>query len=257
MIDLIAIVTRTWLGMHAPAGAQIVTAPLVAAPAAGVAATAAAQPSAAEVVDNIQKFYANIKHVTAQFRQTVTNATFGSTKTSDGKVYLAKPGKMRWDYLEKKGSTTVFKKSFISNGTTLYDVEHDNKQVIKKDLKQDLMPVAVTFLYGSGDLKREFNAEPDGSGQYGTKGDLVIKLTPKTPSAQYKNLILVVSPTDYHVKESIIIDSSNNTNHFMFYAPDFDKPIEDSWFEFDPRSVRDYRVIDADQPQGSGSATKP
>ena len=41
MIDLIGIITRTWLGMHAPAGNQIAMAPLVATPAAGVAATAA------------------------------------------------------------------------------------------------------------------------------------------------------------------------------------------------------------------------
>ncbi len=65
---------------------------------------------------------------------------------------IAKPGKMRWDYREKRKDAVVVKKSFISNGQTLYDVEHDNKQVIKKNLSQDLMPVAVSFLYGKGDL---------------------------------------------------------------------------------------------------------
>src|SRR4051812_11667702 len=104
MIDIIGILTRTWLGVHAPAPAQTqhVQAPLVAAPAAGSAATAAAAPKADDVVDNVQKFYAGIKQVTAQFRQSVTNNTFGSTKTSDGTVWLNKPGKMRWDYVEKK-----------------------------------------------------------------------------------------------------------------------------------------------------------
>ena len=50
----------------------------------------------------LQQFYAGIKQVTASFRQAVTNDTFGSTKTSDGTVWIMKPGKMRWDYLEKK-----------------------------------------------------------------------------------------------------------------------------------------------------------
>lgn len=252
MIDLVGIITRTWLGLA--------SAPLAAAPVAGSAAvTAAASPAApldaSTAVQNVQKFYANIHQATAQFRQSVKNATFGTTKDSDGKVWLAKPGKMRWDYYEKtKGAVTV-KKSFISDGKTLYVVEHDNKQVIKKDLKQDLMPVAVSFLYGTGDLQKEFNAALDSSGSYGTKGDVVLKLTPKQPSAQYKNLYLVADGKDFHVKESIIIDSSNNVNHFRFFQPDWTTPVKDSYFQFTPKAVPTYRVIDADQQQGS--AAKP
>ena len=224
-------------------------------PAPATTATAATNaPNANDVVAKVQTFYANIKQVTAKFRQEVTNATFGSSKTSDGQLYLMKPGKMRWDYISEKNGQAVYKKSFISNGTTLYLVEHDNKQVTKKNLQQDLMPVAVTFLYGKGDLKAEFNPAVDTSSSYGDgKSDIVLKLTPKQPSAQYKNLYLVVNKDDFHVKESIIIDSSNNVNHFHFYAPDFDKPIKDSWFEFDERSVKNYRIIDADQQQNAGS----
>jgi len=254
MIDLIAILTRTWLGLQTPAALHLQTAPLVAAPAAGSAQAAA---SASDIVDNVQKFYAGIKQVTAQFRQSVTNNTFGSTKTSDGTVWLMKPGKMRWDYLEKKKGEVEVKKSFISNGTMLYVVEHDNKQVVKKNLSQDLMPVAVSFLYGKGDLKAEFNAALDTSGAYGGKDDLVLKLTPKQPSAQYKNLYLVVNKSDFHVSQSVIIDSSNNINQFRFFAPDFAKPIKDSIFEFDERSVKNYRIIDADQQQGQGSGAGP
>ena len=115
--------------------------------------------------------------------------------------------------------------SFISNGSYLYMVEHDNKQVVKKNLANDLMPVAVSFLYGKGDLKAEFNASVDTGGKYGTKEDVVLKLVPKKPSAQYKALFLVVSTKDFHVSQSIIIDSSNNVNHFRFFTPDFAKPI--------------------------------
>jgi outer membrane lipoprotein carrier protein len=235
--------------------AQLQAAPLMATPAAGSAATAAApaSASASEVVDAVQKFYKDIKQVTAVFRQTVHISTFGTDKTSDGTVWLMKPGKMRWDYVEKKKDVVQVKKSFISNGTSLYVVEHDNKQVVKKNLEADLMPVAVTFLYGKGDLKAEFNAALDTASTYGAKGDLVLKLTPKKPSAQYKNLYLVVDPTQYRVKESVIIDSSNNVNHFHFYSPDFEKPIKDSWFEFNPDSVKNYRIVDGDAPQNTGS----
>ena len=265
-MSLFGIITRTVLGLApAPAPARqafVPTAPLVAAPAAQAA------PAAASVVDHVQQFYAGIKQVTASFRQAVTNDTFGSTKTSDGTVWIMKPGKMRWDYLEKKKDPgnpakeiVEVKKSFISNGSYLYVVEHDNKQVVKKNLQHDLMPVAVSFLYGKGDLHAEFNAELDKSGKYGEKDDLVLRLTPKQPSAQYKNLYLVVSPKDFHVSQSVIVDSSSNVNHFRFFAPDFEKPIKDSYFEFDERSVKNYRVIDADSPRdglaGAGAPQPP
>lgn len=262
MIDIIGIITRTWIAAHSPAPAQqLTTAPLVAAPGAGSAAaqatapTPAAQPvSAGTVVNEVQKFYAGIKQVTATFRQSVTNNTFGSTKTSDGTVWLMKPGRMRWDYLEKKKGVTKVKKSFISNGSYLYVVEHDNKQVVKKNLQNDLMPVAVSFLYGKGDLQKEFTPEIDKSGKYGGKDDIVLKMTPKQASAQYKNLYLVVAKDNYRVKQSVIVDASNNVNQFMFYLPNFEKPVKESIFEFDERSVKNYRIVDADQQgQGSGS----
>jgi outer membrane lipoprotein carrier protein len=202
----------------------------------------------------VQKFYAQVKQVTALFRQSVTYETFGNTKQSDGKVYLMKPGKMRWDYVEQKRGKAEVKKSFISNGTQLYVVEHDNMQVVKKSLQQDLMPVAVSFLYGKGDLKAEFDPAIDASGKFGERGDLVLALTPKRPSAQYQKLILVVSPTNYRVTQSVIIDSSNNVNHFRFFAPDFTKPIQPSWFEFDERSVKSYRVVNADAQPATGAA---
>jgi outer membrane lipoprotein-sorting protein len=254
-MNFLVILTRAWLGLAAPAAV---------APATPPAATTA-QPSAADVVANVQSFYMKIKQVTATFRQEVTNQQFGTTKSSDGTVWLMKPGKMRWDYLVKKGSSVQVKKSFISNGKQLYIVEHDNKRVEKKSLQQDLMPVAVSFLTGTGNLSKEFNPVLDTTTSYGSKGDYVLKLTPKQPSAQYKALYLVADPKDFHVKESVIVDSSNNVNHFLFFAPDFEKPTPDTWFEFDPASVKNsYSIIDLDQQQqqqqqqpqqGSGSAT--
>lgn len=238
----------SWLGTG-PAGAA-------AAPVAPVAPL-----SANNVVDRVQAFYVSIKQVSAKFRQSVTNATFGGDpKTNDGNVYIQKPGKMRWDYFAaKKGNAVRTKKSFISNGAYLYVIEYDNKQILKKSLENDLMPVAVSFLYGKGDLKADFTPELDTSGKYGAKGELVLKLTPKKPSAQYKNLYLVVDGTDYHVTQSIIIDSSNNTNHIRFYRPDFEKPIKESWFEFNEKSeaVKNFRIVEDDKarPQPGELAT--
>src|SRR5262245_64776270 len=138
MYDFIITMIRIALAASSPAAPpDVPPAQPAIVEVAAPAVTAAPSNKANDVVDQVQKFYANIKQVTAQFRQSVTYDTFGSTKTSDGQVYIQKPGKMRWDYLEKKKDKVVVKKSFISNGTNLYVVEHDNLQVVKKNLQQD------------------------------------------------------------------------------------------------------------------------
>lgn len=217
----------------------------------------AATPTAAEILAGVQKFYASIGGVKAKFRQEVTNATFGRTDISDGTLLIKKPGKMRWEYFGKKSKGKIsVAKDFISNGATLYVVDYENKQVIQKDLKKNLLPTAVTFLYGKGDLAADFTPELDTSGTYGGKGDLVIKLVPKAASAQYKSLHLVVDAGTYRVRESILVDSAGNKNHFRFYEPDFNAVLEDKVFEFSTKSpaVKSFRVIDGDKADADAAA---
>ena len=217
-------------------------------------------PTAAEILNGVQKFYAGITGVKAKFRQEVTNTTFGRTDISDGQLLIKKPGKMRWEYYAKKraGKTKVAK-DFISNGAFLYVVDYENKQVIKKDLQKNLLPTAITFLYGKGDLNTDFTPELDKTAAYGGKGDLVIKLVPKASSAQYKTLHLVVEPTTFRVRESILVDSAGNKNHFRFYEPNFEAAIDDKSFEFSPKSpaVKSFRVIDGDKDEADKPATTP
>ncbi len=224
------------------AGGALITPPLtLELPAVPVAAS----PTADQVVAKVQAFYSSTKHLYAKFRQSVTNQVFGTTTTSDGKVWIKKPGKMRWDYMgNPRGGKVTVRKSFISDGAMLWAVEHDNKQVFKKELSENLLPVAVTFLYGKGDLARDFKAALDRSGTYGGNRDVVLELTPKKPSAQYKRLYLVVDPSNYRVKQSIVVDSNDNVNHFRFYEPNTTVEPKDGWFVFNEAAHKSYRTVE-------------
>ncbi len=232
-----------------PAPATLVTPPLQVVTAKRVAAA----PSATEILGGVQKFYGGIQGVSAKFRQEVTNTTFGRSDVSDGQLFISKPGKMRWNYFAKKraGKELKIAKEFISDGSLLYVVDHENKQIIKKDLQKNLLPTAITFLYGKGDLANDFTPALEKPSAFGTKTDHVLKLTPKQPTAQYKHLYLVVDPSNYRVKESIIIDAAGNKNHFRFYEPNFDAKLDVAKiFGFSVKSpnVKNYRVVDGDAP---------
>jgi chaperone LolA len=197
-----------------------------------------------DVVKKVQAYYAGTQKLTASFRQDYTNTTFGRTSSSDGTVRVAKPGKMRWDYDKPE------KKYFISDGTTLWVYEEAERQAYQQSLRDQVLPVAVTFLYGQGDLGAEFNAALD-PGKYGAAGDLCVKLTPKKPEAQYKNLWLVVDPADFHVKESVILEASDNINHFKFFKvfQNAQAKFEDKHFVFVPPAG--VKVIKADAQNGA------
>jgi outer membrane lipoprotein carrier protein len=211
--------------------------------AAPVAVAKKASP--ATIVAEVQKRYASVTQMTVAFRQSITNVTFGVTKVSDGELRLVRPDKMRWDYFSK---APQIKKSFLGDGKTLHVVDHDNREVITKRVADDLLQIVIAFVYGKGDLKGTHHALLDASGKYGTKSDLVLKLTPKKPAVHYKTLYLVIDKTDYRVTQSIVIDASGNVNHLTFQTADLTTPIDASAFVLDTTATQRYRVIDATQP---------
>jgi outer membrane lipoprotein-sorting protein len=162
------------------------------------ARSAAAQPppSAATVLANVQQFYANANQLTSRFRQTVTNATFHASKTSEGELWVLKPAHFRFDYRTKGNGHVIVTRSFI------FEV-------------------------------------------------------PSQPSAPYKQLLFVVDPSDWHVTESIVIDTSGNTNAFRFLSPDLTATVDHSWFQVNPSSLPTYRLVQLNQTgpaASSGSA---
>ncbi len=236
--------------MRAPRKGVLVV--IAVAALAGSTAAQPSTPSATTVLSNVQQFYANTNHLTAAFRQVVTNATFNTTITSTGNLWVAKPALFRWDYQEKTGGVVRLRKTFAFDGTTLWFLDHKNKQLFQNRASSGVLPVAVSFLTG-GNLATQFNVALDTSGKYGSSGSVVLALTPKQPSAQYKELFFVVEAPDWHVKESVVIDSNGDTNEFDFYNPDFTSTVKPSWFQVNPASVPTYKLVVVGSA-GSGSA---
>jgi outer membrane lipoprotein-sorting protein len=217
------------------------------------AAAAQSPPSAATVLANVQKFYANASKLTAAFRQTVTIATFSISKVSDGKLWVVKPTFIRLDYMAKRSGNAVVTKTFAFAGTTLWIVDHDNKQIIQSHAGSSALPVAVSFLSGGTALSSQFKAALHAQAK-----DFVLELTPNQPSAQYKQLSFVVDPSNWRVKASIVVGSNGDTNRFDFYTPDLTSAIKTSWFQVNPSNLPTYKLVQpAPAPSGSAARATP
>ncbi len=212
----------------------------------GIPVVATQRLAAGDVVTKVQAFYKDTETLRAKFRQTVTNKTFGRKSFSDGFVWIKKPGKMRWDYYSKKMKSQVTK-SFISDGATIWAVFHQDLQFFKQSTKDNLLPVAITFLAGQGDLSADFTSEIDTKSGYGAKGDYVVKLTPRKPNAQYKTLWLVVDPGNFRVKTSIVLNSKGDTNQFAFFEGTTKALVKDSFFIFDEKANKKFRLVNPEE----------
>ncbi len=197
----------------------------------------AAKPAVGQVVAKMQALYNKTRDFKGSFKQVFTDALYNRKRTSYGYLWVKKPGRMRFEYSYPE------KKYFIADGKRLWVYEPRDKQAFKNPLSTKTLSSGLTFLFGSGNLTKTFNAAYATAKKYQLGGPkhLVLKLTPKTPTAQYKFLVIAVRPGDYVVEESMVV-SKHNTNHFTFSNLRFDTRVRNGRFRFKPPTG--VRVID-------------
>jgi outer membrane lipoprotein carrier protein len=209
-------------------------------------AGAALQPAARDasldlqaVIDRMQKRYDQAKDFRARFTQDYSRAVIGRSTLSTGTVAFKKPGRMRWDY--DKPEPRVF----VSDGRVLWLFEPSEKQAFKQDLKTSQLPAVLAFLMGKGKIADEFEVSFAKDAKYGRPGDYRLALSPKQPQSTYKAILFVVDPKEFLVRETVLVDSQGNTNHFVFDDLRVNDKVPDSLFKWTPPSG--VRVVDTGQ----------
>ena len=133
-----------------------------------------AVPSKAQIiVGKVQSFYNNTKSFTASFSQTVTNSTFSKLKpkASSGKVYILKPGKMRWDYQNEsynqvgsQGEQELYLRRQVPVGG-----DAQEQAVLQRVTRRQRPACRRELPHGHRHLLNDFNVTLDTSGKYGSK----------------------------------------------------------------------------------------
>jgi len=182
--------------------------------------------SASAVLDRIQEFYEGTEDYQASFSQVYKNKLYNETKKSSGKVYIKRPGKMRWEY--KKPN----EKLFVSDGKVLWVYEAEANQVFKQELSSSDLPTAIAFLMGKGNLKQDFTYKLIENEKAAKKGLIVIELVPKKATTQYKKLLFMVDEKSAGVKRTIIVDHSDNTNSMRFEKVKTNQGLNSKKFKF-------------------------
>ncbi len=210
---------------------------------APVLARADAPPAPAcldSTVAALQKRYESARDLRADIVQTTRSVALGANAseqmTSTGSVVFAKPGKMRWSYLEPEPSLVV------SDGETLWIYDPVFREAQKLPATEGyLSGAAIQFLLGAGEIRRDFEI----SALTCEASSAELQLLPRNPSSYEKLHVLVDSNTGDLLKTTVYFVLGNVTEVAFSNVERNLDPAADL-FRFDPPA--DVRVIELEQP---------
>lgn len=216
----------------APSVAPARPAPSVAAaPSQAPAPQAPGSPTGAltpeQVAQRIQDFYDRTTDFQADFVQLSRNRLYGEERRA-GHVLFRKPGRMRWNYSAPNADVIV------TNGTTLWAYQADERQAVQQTLQQSQLPTAIAFLAGTGRLTDSFTFRLLDAAQFRFPDGYVLELRPTTPQPTYERIVFYVDRATFQVVRTAVIDAQGNQNRFDFSHPQVNMNIAESTFSWSP-----------------------
>ena len=183
------------------------------------------------IVKHIQARYEKTKDLQADFVQKTKIEGFERPVTSAGKVYLKKPGRLRWDYLDPANEQIYV----THDDVKVYVPEH--KQVLIGKLTHMAASQApLQLLQGVGKLEESFDIQPTTGKERGTGDIRLITLIPKEREQEsarnLQKIIVEVFPKTYFLRTVSLYEISGNVATFEFSALKPNAGLTNELFDF-------------------------
>lgn len=168
-----------------------------------------------DVVKKLQARYEKTKDLQADFTQKTLIEGFERPMTSSGKVYIKKPGRLRWNYLDPSTEDIYVDRDDVK----VYVPEH--KQVLIGKLTQMAASKApLELLQGAAKLDASFNVEPTQGKERGVGGIRLLTLLPKSQEddahRHLQKIVVEVFPKTYFIRTVTLYEISGNVSTFEF-----------------------------------------
>ena len=192
-----------------------------------VMAEAASEDRVKEIVNKVESRYRTTADLTADFNQTTTVKGFATAMKSAGRVYLKRPGKLRWDYFEPN-----LEQIFVDNDSVQFYVP-EHKQVLTGQLsKMADSQAPLQLLQGAARLDKHYDvaAAPDGA-KGGGRLPLLL-LTPLKGGPDQPQIVVEVDPENYFLRRVELHDVNGNVSNFVFSKIRSNTGLKDELFKF-------------------------
>lgn len=194
----------------------------------------AGAPTAEQVAASVQDFYDHTTSVEADFQQFFWTRVYSRTTSSRGRLRIARPGRIRFDYTEPTGKVVV------GNGDSFVYFEPGDDGTAGQYYRAttDVASRALGFLTGTSRLDRDFTFALHAS-TTGPANTDCLELRPRAPDPHYTRIRLYVSrpaATRGVVMQVAIEDGDGNWNTFRFSGFHFNRELDAGTFDYTPPS---------------------
>jgi outer membrane lipoprotein carrier protein len=110
-----------------------------------------ASPSFATPTTDVDKYLAGLATWSADFKQTIDDGHGKIMRSAAGKLYLQKPGKFRWDYVEPS------EQLILADGKHIWFYDKDLQQANLRDMDASLSSTPAVLLSGGGSVGSQFD----------------------------------------------------------------------------------------------------
>src|SRR5437660_1441445 len=204
-------------------------------------AGAAGEDQVKEIVNKVEARYRKMTDLTADFNQSTTVKGFATALQSSGRVYLKRPGKLRWDYLEPN-----LEQIFVDNDRVQFYVP-EHKQVLTGQLsKMADSQAPLQLLQGVGRLDQHYAVSASSDGAKGAGGLPILVLTPLEGGPDQPRVAVEVDPESYLLRRVELRDINGGVSNFIFSKIRTNAGLKDDVFVF--TVPKDVEVIAAPTP---------
>jgi outer membrane lipoprotein carrier protein len=179
-------------------------------------------PHAAQPTEALRAFFAGLETLQADFEQQVVDEEGRLQQSSQGHMWIMRPGRFRWDYEEP------YRQQLVADGTRLWSYDEDLEQVTVQAAGEVLTATPAMLLSGEKPLEQVFTLENAGDS---------VRLLPKTDDSNITALNLYLEDGLLH--EITAQDSFGNTTTFRFSKLERNPPLPADLFIFVPPAGAD------------------
>jgi len=180
-----------------------------------------------EMVHKVEARYKKTTDLTAEFTQTTTVKGFTKALESAGRLYLKRPGKLRWDYLEP-----TLEQIFVDNDRVQFYVP-EHKQVLTGQLsKMADSQAPLRLLQGIGRLDAHYLVTPVSPGVRGDGGLPLLALTPLAGGPDQPRIVVEVDAASHFLRRVELHDVNGNVSNFVFSKIRANTGLKDDVFVF-------------------------
>ena len=171
----------------------------------GRPAAVADESRAAGVLAGLQAWLDGTRTLEARFGQSLVSGALGAGLTERGRVFVERPGRLRFDYVEPERKVAIVD----GDRTWLYLAAERQLLLGRLESQADLLPV---LLAGTRPLAQIFDATvetPQGGG-------LHLILVPRAADSDVGRIVVTLRPPAFAIESADVLDAAGNRMQYVF-----------------------------------------